>query len=129
MRVKKTVALKMFIENYTGELRTLLGQIPSDLWILFPDFFYQPYIIRASQCTNGVAILFRRKAKRESITVRDSKKRAEEVFLPYLPRPTYSAIFGWTKATRFALRRELDLHACLLVVYFVPGASSPMKNP
>jgi hypothetical protein len=93
-------ALEMFIKTYTEELRTLIGQIPKEHWIIFPDFFYLPYIIRARKCPNGVAILFKRPANRESITVRSSKKRAEEVFLPYLPPPAYFAVFAWTNATR-----------------------------
>jgi hypothetical protein len=93
-------ALEIFIKTYTEELRTLIGQIPKEHWIIFPDFFYLPYIIRARKCPNGVAILFKRPANRESITVKSSKKRAEEVFLPYLPPPTYFAVFDWTNATR-----------------------------
>ncbi len=93
-------ALKRFVKTYTEELRTLIGQIPKERWMIFPDFFYQPYIIRARLCSNGVTILFKRRAERESVTVKASKKRVEEVFLPYLPPPTYLAVFSWTNATR-----------------------------
>jgi len=89
-----------FVKTYVDELKTLIGQIPSEDWRFFPDFFYQPYLIRARICSNGVAILFKRPANHESITVKHSEKRAEEVFLPYLPPPKYYAVFAWTNATR-----------------------------
>lgn len=93
-------ALKRFVKTYTEEFRTLIGHIPKERWMIFPNFFYQPYIIRVRRCSNGVAILFKRRAVRESVTVKASKKRVEEVFLPYLPPPTYFAVFAWTNATR-----------------------------
>jgi hypothetical protein len=93
-------SLRSFVRTYLDELKTLIGQISKEDWRFFPDFFYQPYLIRARTCSNGVAILFRRPASHESITIKHSEKRTEEVFLPYLPSPKYYAVFAWTNATR-----------------------------
>ena len=92
--------IKRFVETYVNEIRTCIGQIPRRHWTLFPDFFYRPYIIRARKCSNGVAILFKRPAPQESINVKSSNKRTEEIFLPYLPHPPYYAVFAWTNARR-----------------------------
>jgi hypothetical protein len=92
--------LKRFIQTYLSELRNFIGQFSRRYWAIFPDFFYRPYIIRARKCSNGVAILFKRPAPKESINVKNSKKRTEEIFLPYLPHPPYFAVFAWTNARR-----------------------------
>jgi len=92
--------LKRFILSYLDELRTCVGQFPTEHWDAFPNFFYKPYTVRAQICSNGVAILFRRPAGKQSVIVENSKKQCEEAFLPYLPYPPYYAVFGWTNATR-----------------------------
>ncbi|MCJ7633375.1 DUF4263 domain-containing protein [Candidatus Bathyarchaeota archaeon] len=91
--------LAKFIALYLDEIENCIGQIPSKYWAIFPDFFHHPYIIRAGKCSNGVAISFKRPAPRYSINVESSRKRAEEIFLPYLPPPCF-AVFAWTNARR-----------------------------
>ena len=91
-------ALEMFIKTYTEELRTLIGQIPKEHWIIFPDFFYLPYIIRARKCPNGVAILFKRPANRESIA--EEVQRKEQRQFSYricLPLPILRFLLGQTQ--------------------------------
>lgn len=88
-----------FVESYLDEIRTCIGQITRKHWTIFPDFFYRPYIIHARNCSNGVAILFKRPADQDSINAKNSGKRAEEMFLPYLPPPNF-AVFAWTNARR-----------------------------
>lgn len=92
--------IENFIKAYLDEWKICIGQFPRRYWTIFPDFFYRPYIIRARKCVNGVAFRFFRPSEKESIKVEFVKKRAEEVFLPYLPHPPYYAVFAWRRARR-----------------------------
>lgn len=92
-------SIRKFVETYLDEISSCMGQINRNYWILFPDFLYSPYIIRVRKCSNGVAILFKRPAHKTSITVKKSRKRVEEIFLPYLPPPNH-AIFAFTNTSR-----------------------------